>query len=444
VPCPDGCLTGTVPHMAERDEHDKYDATVRLPGRDNPQGGWSTRAGASEGASSGSGQPQTRYPQLGSFGQADEETTATTMPVFSRGTASVPSNSDWASSHDLADSERTMALGGYPPAGYPMDGEETGRDRLVVHVLWEALLCGVVAIASVSLYRLEPEWLTGNALQPLLLSATVLGLLTVGIGLSLRAAVPNLAVGPVAVAAGIFFAEQADRGITLAGSMTFAVVLAVGVVLGVVVVVFHVPAWAASFGALLALVGWLETRDPTITLPDSVVYQPYDHHYYWFGVFVVLSLIGGALGMLPGVRARLGGFRPATDAARRQGAGAGVMAFVALVGSTLLAGLAGVLLVLTVRVATPIDSVSWTGLALGAALVGGTSAFGRRGGLFGTILAVALLVLSQRLTVAMEWSLSRATFGAIAIGLGLLVTRIVESAGRPKRLEETDEAWLGI
>ena len=41
----------------------------------------------------------------------------------------------------------------------------------------------------------------------------------------------------------------------------------------------------------------------------------------------------------------------------------------------------------------PGTGLEWTGLAIGAALLAGTSAYGRRGGIFGTLLAVAGLTL---------------------------------------------------
>ena len=41
----------------------------------------------------------------------------------------------------------------------------------------------------------------------------------------------------------------------------------------------------------------------------------------------------------------------------------------------------------------PGTGLEWTGIALGLAMLAGTSAYGRRGGIFGTLFAVAALTL---------------------------------------------------
>ncbi len=57
------------------------------------------------------------------------------------------------------------------------------------------------------------------------------------------------------------------------------------------------------------------------------------------------------------------------------------------------------------------NGVLLTVLALGAVLAGGTSAFGRRGGVFGTLLSVTLLVLLVNYGVAADWRMSRVRGG---------------------------------
>ena len=71
-------------------------------------------------------------------------------------------------------------------------------------------------------------------------------------------------------------------------------------------------------------------------------------------------------------------------------------------------------------------------LAVGAALLAGTSAYGRRGGIFGTLLAVALVTVFLAWTQAKGWTLGRWAVGGATLGLGLLVTRLVEAFGRPR------------
>ena len=78
------------------------------------------------------------------------------------------------------------------------------------------------------------------------------------------------------------------------------------------------------------------------------------------------------------------------------------------------------------------------------ALLGGTSAFGRRGGIFGTLFATALFALADRYVVVHAWRAGEVMVIAVALGVGVLVTRLVEAAGRPSRGGESDggTTWL--
>jgi hypothetical protein len=148
------------------------------------------------------------------------------------------------------------------------------------------------------------------------------------------------------------------------------------------------------------------------------------------GGAAALSIAGGVLGLLPRVRAALGGYRPTGDAATGRGARPAVFAAGALVGSTLLAAGAGVLIALRLRAAVPDDGLNLLAVAAAAAFLGGTSVYGRRGGVFGTVLAAGFLQLAAlwlRLVEAQPWTRPALLGGAIV--LGLLVGRLVEAAG---------------
>jgi hypothetical protein len=107
---------------------------------------------------------------------------------------------------------------------------------------------------------------------------------------------------------------------------------------------------------------------------------------------------------------------------------------------------AGVLIALQAGKVEPVDnSLTLTGLALGGALLGGTSAFGRRGGLLGSVLAAALLTLVIRYLEVTDRRVSQLATAAVAIGVGLVVTRLVESFGRPRGTVEREvDRWRTI
>jgi hypothetical protein len=90
---------------------------------------------------------------------------------------------------------------------------------------------------------------------------------------------------------------------------------------------------------------------------------------------------------------------------------------------------------------TPAVGFDLTGLAIGAALLGGTSAFGRRGGVFGTAFAVVLLALFIGYADASDWRISRYAVAGAVVAAGLVVTRLVETFGRAGADSDDDEDW---
>ncbi|GII25176.1 ABC transporter permease [Planosporangium mesophilum] len=321
---------------------------------------------------------------------------------------------------------------------------EPGRDRFGVHLVWELVLLVAVSLVGYLLYRDGRFLNTGGGLRGLMLSATVLGLLVLGAGLSLRAAVPNLSVGPIALASALYFAEHIDRGVPVAATQAVVLALAVGAAIALVSVALHVPAWAASFGAALAVVLWIQQHHQVLTLPKST-YQPLPHAAYWFGGFAALAVVGAVLGSVRSVRRTVGRLRPVSDPADRRGGGAAVVGIAALLGSSVLAAGAGMLTVLQTGRATPTDtSLALTGLALGGALLAGTSVYGRRGGLLGTVLATALLAMVVRYFQVAELRVSPLAVGAVAIGVGLVASRLVEAFGRPRPLFAEDDRWRTV
>ncbi|MER7420292.1 ABC transporter permease [Micromonospora peucetia] len=307
---------------------------------------------------------------------------------------------------------------------------EPGRDRLAVHVVWELLLLIGLGVLAYLLWQEDPAALRGDALRSLLLDAVVLGLLTLAVGLSLRTAAVNLAVGPVAVAAALHVAEQGDRGAAAAAGPALAVAALGGLALALVVVVLHVPGWAASLAGAAGVIGYVEQRSAPV-LPQGE-FDPGGDALYLFVGFAAVAVLGGLFGAVRAVRRLVGRFRPVVDPARRRGAVAAVVTSGALVGSTVLAALAGMLT--ASRDTTPVvpdPGLDWTVLAVGLALLAGTSAYGRRGGVFGILLAVCLVTVFVAYAQARGWTVSRWAVGAAALGVGLLATRLVETYGRP-------------
>ena len=307
---------------------------------------------------------------------------------------------------------------------------DDGRDRLGIHIGWEIVLLLAVAAIAYLLYRLDPASLRRPALDTLLITGASIGLLTLGAGLTLRAGVPNLAVGPIALGAALHFAENGDDGLVQAAVPALIIAAAGGLIVAVLVLVLHVPGWAATLAAAMGVIVYNQLRTAPVTV--QATYDPADHAFYLFGGFALLAVIGGALGTVMPIRRLIGRLRPADDPARRPGAAAAFPVIAALMLSSVFAVGAGILM--AAQSTTPIEpgtGLEWTGLAFGAALLAGTSAYGRRGGIFGTLLSVAGLTLFLDYAARRDLDIALFAIAACALGGGLIVTRLVETYGRP-------------
>ncbi len=361
------------------------------------------------------------------------DATAPTVPVVAGQVVAVPENTVTLTTKRPAPPNLEFVFDD------PEDGEP-GRDRMLVHSLWELVLALAVAGLGYLLYRQQSSLFSGDQLRELLLTVAVLGIAAMAVAVSLRAAAPNLAVGAVAVAGGVYFGLHAGTGLLRPLLVVIGFAAAIGAVQGLVVVGLHVPGWAAGLGAAAGVLAWTGSQ-PNVVFQAG--YDPTAHAYWWFGGFVVVSVLGGVVGLVPTVRRAVGRFRPVADPAARRRMLAAVLTLCATVVSSILAGLAGVLSVSLDRGIVASDGLSVTVLAVGAALLGGTSAFGRRGGVFGTVLAAALVTVGMAYAVRTHHTWPAVAFGAVAIALGLGVTRLVERFGRPApaRSEDPDDDW---
>jgi ribose/xylose/arabinose/galactoside ABC-type transport system permease subunit len=122
------------------------------------------------------------------------------------------------------------------------------------------------------------------------------------------------------------------------------------------------------------------------------------------------------------------------DPATGRGSPAGATVVGALVFSSLLAAASGLVSALRVHSAAPVDGTTslLTVAAFAAALLGGTSVHGRRGGVFGTVLAASalqLLLLWLTLGNVAPWVQVTVLGGAVLVGLA--VSRLIEWLGTP-------------
>ena len=90
-------------------------------------------------------------------------------------------------------------------------------------------------------------------------------------------------------------------------------------------------------------------------------------------------------------------------------------------------------------------TLSWHISSTWSALIGGVSAYGRRGGVFGTLFGVTLLTLVVWYAEAANWRISLYALAAGAVAIGLVVTRLVETFGRPLPVDDdSPDDWSDV
>jgi len=326
---------------------------------------------------------------------------------------------------------------------------EVGRDRLGVHFAWEGVLLLGVVVVGYLLYANHKSAVTGVELRALLVYIAAIGLIAVGAAMSLRVAAPNLALGPIALASALWYAKNSGSDLFRTSALPVALALAVGLGIAILVVGFQVPGWAGSLVAVLAVLAWIQNRFPS-NVDVAGGFDPTNRAYYIFGGFVALSLVAGLLGLIKPIRRGVGRFRPVADPALRRGGTAATVTIIGLLGSSALAAVGGIMLAAHDGAADqPVPASASTGIeltavAIGAALVGGTSAFGRRGGLFGTILGTSVLALLMVYGDQSGWNISPLLLAGGAVGTGLIVTRLVETFGRPLSVDDNPDDWNDV
>jgi ribose/xylose/arabinose/galactoside ABC-type transport system permease subunit len=316
-----------------------------------------------------------------------------------------------------------------PVTAVPASLQDDGRDRLGVHLGWEVVLLVVAAVFGFLLWRESSAALQRPALDNLLVSGAAIGLITLGAGLSLRAGVPNLAIGPIVLAAEFQFAENGDKGILQALVPALIIAAAGGLIVGLLVLVLHVPGWAATLAAAFGVITFDQLRVAAVSVQGT--WEPTDRAFLLFGGFAILAVLGGGLGAIGPVRRFFGRMRPTGDPAVRRGGAVALPVLLALIVSSVFAAGAGV--ILAGNSADPIRTgtgLEWTGIGLGLALLGGTSAYGRRGGIFGTLFAVTALALFLDYQTRRDLDISLFAIAGSVLMAGLVTTRIVESYGR--------------
>lgn len=325
------------------------------------------------------------------------------------------------------------------PLRDPADAASTELpDRMGVHIFIEAVLLLAFAGLLFALYRDDSAPLANRGMRDAIVVFTVPMLLcAVSVATSLRVGVPNLSVGLIALTSGYVFSLTTSHGVPTALAAGIGAALAVGVAVVVLIAIFRAPGWLATGGIGAVILLWLTNHaDLSVVTQPAVSSLSPQRAWIWLASIAALSILAGTLGAMSGWRSRLLRCRRASaGGARREGVTINMIAFVVL-GSAALAGLAGIWLVWTdtaqsSQFGTGLNVPMLTAFGFAAALLGGTSALGGRGGVLGTLLASMVLAAVLVWVAVAKWPIDALWIPLGTIGVGVVMTRIVEWLGRP-------------
>lgn len=367
-----------------------------------------------------------------------------------------------------------------PPALAVGYAEQPGarKDRVIFQFVWEAILLLLTLNVLFLIYRREDELFgddfTGlsEALRSHALHFTPVLLAALAIGLSLRLGAVNLAVPAVAVA--VAMASPVETNLWLYAGYVAAAAAVAGLLYTLLVAAFRVPAWFAGLAVGVVVLAAVPLTDnlrewrgiDTMTLPG------HPNGLYVLGGAAALAVIGGLIGLTPGMRNGFSSVKRLADgpseymdrAHRQEGGERSASAVFLLMGGTVLSMLlaAGAGFVLFMYALGSIEGdhslnlgmfghyptgIELQLLAFGMALLAGTSLWGRRGGVFGTVFATVgvwggLVLWGRTVADAGEdsWQAdySQLIFAGVLL-LGLFVSFALDRLGRPKEPAELDD-----
>jgi ribose transport system permease protein len=307
------------------------------------------------------------------------------------------------------------------------------RDRPIVPLL--ALLGLLVILFELGPSSVSPAWAGGvfRAAVPLAILAgcQTLAMLTGGIDLS---------VGAIASASGFVVA-------TLVGTMGLPVAILIvliaagiaGLVNGIGVGVFKVHPLIMTLGMSLVVLGlanvWQVQRVQTgagvppelRTLGSNVFLTVIPYSLIVFVPVALLILLGLRR---TGYGRLLYAIGDNPIAARLSGARAWQVILVLYVISAVLAGIAGLLIGGLTNVASVTLADSYVLPSVAAAVIGGTSILGGRGGFGGTIVGALILTVITSLLSSLGYpeAVRQILFGAIIVGVAAAYTRVTQES----------------
>lgn len=300
----------------------------------------------------------------------------------------------------------------------------------VLHFLRDYGLRLIVFIGVVIGFMVvAPSFRSSSAVYGLLEQLAFIGIVAMGLAVTMIAGELDLSVASVAALAGVVAIQLSDYGLAVALLGGTASGIVIGFVQGYAIAKLGINSLVFTAGSLILIRGlaFVASDDSPVVMDDFAVSDPF--HLRW-GVFSIASIIAivviGALGLFLAVT-KPGRHIYAIGGARTEAIAAGVPARKPIVTSFTISGacaaLAGTMAVMKGGSATPEGFPELMLLAISGALIGGVGLYGGVGNLWHVLIGVGI---AGSITVGMSAVAGPSYLRNLVLGLLLIVLLLAD------------------
>jgi len=275
------------------------------------------------------------------------------------------------------------------------------RERIFGEIQRRGALVVLILVVAVSALVFD-TFLTAGNVENILLHASFVGLISVGMTFVIITGGIDLSVGSLVALGGVLAALTVGTAWPLALIVPTLVCGIIGLVNGLLIAKAKLPFFIVTLAGLLGYRGLALVLSGAVTIPISGAPE-----FVWFGqgeilgldVPVVIMLVAFAIGALVLNRTRYGeavfAVGGSEEAARLSGVKVDRVKIIAYTVSGALAGFAGALVAAWLSAGQPLVGQAWELYAIASVVLGGTLLTGGAGTMLGSLAGVLLFYTIQ-------------------------------------------------
>ena len=275
------------------------------------------------------------------------------------------------------------------------------RERIFGEIQRRGALAVLIAVVIVAALTLD-QFFTGSNIENILLHASFVGLIAVGMTFVIITGGVDLSVGSLAALGGVLAGLSVAVGWPLALIVPTLVCGVIGLVNGFLIAKAKLPFFIVTLAGLIGFRGLALALSGAQTIPI-----PGPPEFVWFGqaqvlrlyVPIIIMLVAFAVGGLVLNRTRYGealfAIGGSEEAARLAGIQADRVKIIAYTVSGALSGFAGAMVAAWLSAGQPLMGQAWELYAIAAVVLGGTLLTGGAGSMLGTLAGVLLFFTIQ-------------------------------------------------